>query len=525
MGFGCVFYEMVTGGHPFEGDAVTAVLAAVIKSEPEWDTLPSGLPPVLVTYVQRCLQKNPREHIGDMRLALQGAFAATAQPEPAVVPPLRVWQHPLPVVGLVMLATLVTGFTVRSLIRPVPSLPTRFPIVAPDGALLDDERRCDDCVDVAVRIAPDGRAVAFTGTRDGQPQVYIRRLDQLGAVPVRGTEGGFAVGFSPDVQSLLFSESSQLQSVPVAGGPPTTITDNFTTCCASWGPDDVIVFGLRNGGLWEVSAAGGEPVSVTATGGSSVHAFPDVLPNGAGVLFTVSTVATTSNDNQIAVLDRATGAHRVIIERGGAPRYVDSGHIVYAVAGVLYTIAFDQETLEVAGAPSPVVENVSTISYSGATAFDVANIWALVYVNTTGSRGERRTLVWVDRDGIEEPIALDPADYFWARVSPDGSRLVFDVREQDEKEVWVADLRRPGSESKVTTDPAVDEHPVWTPDGEQVVFLSNRDGQPGLFQKVADGSGEAKPLLTVEGANYIFPFGWTPDDRMLLVGYGTLAGC
>ena len=156
---------------------------------------------------------------------------------------------------------------------------------------------------------------------------------------------------------------------------------------------------------------------------------------------------------------------------------MDSGHIVYAVAGVLYTIAFDQETLEVAGAPSPVVENVSTISYSGATAFDVANIGALVYVHTTGSRGERRTLVWVDRDGVEEPIALDPADYFWARVSPDGSRLVFDVKEQDEKEVWVADLRRPGSESKVTTDTAVDEHPVWTPDGEQVVFLSNRDSQ------------------------------------------------
>ena len=236
----------------------------------------------------------------------------------------------------------------------------------------------------------------------------VRLLDQLESVALRGLEGAVSPFVSPDGAWIGFASGNLLQRVSSVGGPPVTIcTVPAVFLGASWGPDDVIVFGAGAvDGLWQVPMVGGEPTRLTRDEGAS-HRFPDVLPNGAGVLFTTRTGSTGF---KISVLDRATGEHRVIIETGSFPRYAHSGHVVYAIEGVLYAVAFDQETLEVTGDPVPVVENVVTKG-TGAASFDLSDTGALVYVNGTAG-GNARQFVWVDQEGRQEVLPLPARPYF-----------------------------------------------------------------------------------------------------------------
>ena len=129
--FGCVLYEMLTGRRTFAGDDISEVMAGVIKSEPEWDALPRELPPALGTFLRRCLQKEPSQRIqaiGDMRLAMEGAFETTASPssEPPAAPTLRVWQRPTTMVAVALVSLAVGGAAVWSLTQPAPPRVVRF---------------------------------------------------------------------------------------------------------------------------------------------------------------------------------------------------------------------------------------------------------------------------------------------------------------------------------------------------------------------------------------------------------------
>ena len=242
---------------------------------------------------------------------------------------------------------------------------------------------------------------------------------------------------------------------------------------------------------------------------------------GRRMLFTLSS-APGPDDNQIALLDVSTGEHEVIIANGTDARYVPTGHIVYGVGGALLGVAFDLESWTIVGDPVSIVDDVATKA-SGVVSYDVSETGSLVYMRETDTRYQPlQTLVWVDRNGREEAIDLPPAPYGWVRVSPDGTRLVFaDWGERGLSDVWMADLTRPGIRNKVTTDPARDTRPLWTPDGERVVFESWRTGRPELFQKAADGTGQAESILTLEGAIFFYPYQWTPDGRSLIVNYRT----
>ena len=132
----------------------------------------------------------------------------------------------------------------------------------------------------------------------------------------------------------------------------------------------IVYAGASLGGLLRVSAAGGDPEVITTTD-EGRHQWPDVLPGGAGVLFTVDTVGLQSGDEQIAVLDYETGAYEVIIPNGSHPKYSPTGHIVYGVAGTLRAVAFDLETLTVTSDPVPVVEGVLTRRGSALVRFDL----------------------------------------------------------------------------------------------------------------------------------------------------------
>ena len=140
---------------------------------------------------------------------------------------------------------------------------------------------------------------------------------------------------------------------------------------------------------------------------------------------------------------------------GSYPRYAASGHIVYGVGGSLRAVGFDLERLEVTRDPFPVMDGVITKA-SGAADFDVAPQGSLVYVS--GAAGGGNTVVWVDRQGREEPfIGLPQGTYGDVRVSPDGASVALMVAnpETGEYDVWTFDIAR-GTLSRLTTDPAQD---------------------------------------------------------------------
>ena len=527
--FGCVLYEMLTGQRPFVGDDVSDTLAAVLRAEVDLDALPDVTPARLRQVVRRCLQKDPKQRlhdVADLRLAMEGAFETTGT-APAVsiaAPQLRIWQRPVPALIVVLIAAVVTGLGVWSLMLPAPPEPrplARFVIITPpEGPLRTASPRPD------VAVSPDGTRIVYGAGRDvlASAQLYLRALDQLDATPLRGTEAGDYPFFSPDGAWVGFRTiaDNTLKKVSVLGGPAVTICElGAPPLGMSWGPDDIIVFATAaSNGLMRVPTVGGEPEVLTTVDpeqDETGHFWPEVLPNGKAVLFTAW--SGSDETSRIAAVSLETGAITYLVPGGSNPHYAPTGHIVYGVGGTLRAVGFDPDRLELtSNNPVPVVENVNTKT-SGAANFSLSGNGSLVYVSggDAASSGPPRTLVWVDREGREEPLAVESGPYTTPRVSPDGTRVAVDRFDPANWDVWIHDVAR-RTLSRVTTDSADDNHPLWTLDGERLVFQSNREGARGLFWKAADGTGSTDRLMESESPGFVGPAGWSPDGNSLIFG-------
>ena len=510
--FGVVLLEMVGGKRVFEGETASETMAAVMMKEPNWDVLPTDLSLTLDNLIRRCLEKDLRKRIrdiGDVQLAMEGAFETTTPVDTAIgtetTGPLPLWQRPVGIVVMTAVAaviTVVTMWTVTSQpARPV----SRLVVSVPPSRTVVPSATYPDVV-----ISGDGTHVVYQSGVGAPTQFDVRMIDQLESVVLRGPEQPFSPFISPDGTWVGFHAGgrSPLQKVSVLGGPPLTVTelpDDMRG--ASWTPDDTIVFGTVGGGLFRVAAAGGTPESLTVVQ-DSIHSWPDVLPGDAGVLFSVSVTTSSAQDDQIAVLDLETGEHTVIIQNGSYPRYSPTGHIVYAVGGTLRAVAFDVGTLTVTSDPVPVLEGVMTKA-SGAANFDLSDTGTLVYVSGSAGGGARRTFVWVDRDGNEEPLSLPARAYANPRVSPDGTRIAVTVQES-EQDLWVFDAVSAAG-LRLTQGYTVNT-PVWTPDGSRIVF-SSLENTYDLYVVPADGSGEVERLTESEASDYLTSI--TPDGTTL----------
>ena len=511
--FGVVLYEMLTGTRAFGGDDVSVTLARVLERDPNVETLPAALPPALHVFLRRCLEKDPRQRvqaIGDMRLAMEGAFETSGRAAATVDERVQRSGVRPGLVGLVGLALAVAAGVGGWVLKPQRPQPVSRLVVSasPSRPVVPTLNSRD------VAISPDGTHVIYQ-TAAGDGQFDVRALDQMESVPLRGPEGAVEPFMSPDGAWVGFQAGAggPLQRVSIRGGPPVTIcllAANLRG--ASWGPDDTIVFGVSTTStLFRVPAAGGEPEAITAPDGR-YHVYPDVLPLGQGVLFTVSDTTTGSQDDQIALLDLDTGQHRVIIENGSSPRYVPTGHVVYAVGGTLQAVAFDLDRLEVSGSPVPVVEGVAA-KPSGAASFALSDTGALAYVSGPTAVG-RRTFVWVDRAGHEEPLPLPARVYASPRLSPDGTRIAVVVADET-NDLWVYDATSAAGQRLSPPGGGTATTPVWTPDGTRVVFSRLDDsGTRNIYVVPADGSGMPERLTNSEDNDY--PTSATPDGGTVM---------
>ena len=391
--FGCVLYEMLTGRRAFTGDDISEVLARVIKSDPNWDALPSDVPLALRSFLRRCVQKEAKQRvrdIDDVRLAMEGAFETMVSAPSDTIG--AVWQRSVSIAVAVLASLAVGGIAVWTLMRPAPPPQpiTRFPVVLPPDQQLSNPGRHQ------VAVSPDGTHLAYVANQ----QLYLRAMEQLEATPIRGTDGGRGPFFSPDGQSIGFWQSGQLKRVSLTGGAPVALCDADNPLGASWGPDNTVLFG-QSAGIARVSGAGGtSEVLIAVVEGGERARQPQALPGGEAVIFTLS--AGTWDQGQIVAQSLETGERRVLVDGGTDARYLPTGHVVYAQGGTLFAVPFDVARLEVTGGPVSLVDEVA-VAGSGAAQFTVSRTGTLAYVPERSTSGAVRTLVWVDRDGREDP--------------------------------------------------------------------------------------------------------------------------
>jgi Tol biopolymer transport system component len=489
--FGCVLFEMLTGHRPFEGEDVTETVGAVIHKEPAWNALPPDLPPHARLTLQRCVEKNPKQRfrdIGDVRLALEGAFNPPAAAPPVLTGKRVTWRGALPFAAAAIAAGVVAGLGVWAVARRTdpPPAPSRFTLTLPASDQLPA------ATGTLVGISHDGRTVLYRARRAGTFGLYRRSLNQFDAVSIGDADASESVFFSPDDQWIGFFVAGVLKKVPVAGGPSQTIsTFPVTSRGASWGRDGTIVVGERSNGLMQVSAAGGTPMLLGRKPEQGrEYWYPQILPDGRAVVYTAS--ANSPDSGQIELLRLDTGEQRSLLP-GSAGRVLPTGHLVFLRGGALWAVRFDLDRLAVVGTPALVAEGVR-VEVGGAVQYAVSDDGTLVYVPGTSVVVPAANLAWVDRSGREELVKAPPRAYYTSRVSPDGTRAAIDIRDQD-NDIWIWNFGRQ-TLTRLTFDPGNDFYPIWTADGQRIAFASSREQVLSPFWQAADGTGTAQRLAT-----------------------------
>jgi eukaryotic-like serine/threonine-protein kinase len=514
--FGAVVYEMATGKKSFEGKSQASLIAAILQIDaPSMSSLQPMTPPALDRVVKRCLAKEPDERwqsandlTNELKWIAEGGSQATFAPTPAAKGIRSLGRRALILsVGTLLLGGVVTGLAVWSL-KPSPPQPvSRLVMNLPPGQQLAGLNSGP-----AVALSPDGTHLAYVARQGGTQQLYLRAMDSLEGKPIPGTEGGVSPFFSPDGQWIGFFAGNKLMKVSVSGGAAVTLGDAAFPRGASWGSLGMIAFAPTTvGALQQVSDAGGTPQPLTRLEkGEISHRWPEFLPGGKAVLFAAGPTAMNFTNARVAVQSIGTGERRNLLQGGMSPRYTPSGHLVYAQGGTLMAVPFDPQRLAVTGTAVPVAEGVLESPVSGAAQYSFSATGSLVYV-LGGVQSVQSKLVWVSRNGAEQPLTAPAHAYVFPRLSPEGRRVAVGITES-ESQTWLYDLSRE-TLTRFTFEGNYNPVSVWTPDGKRIAFESNKEGTPNIFWQLADGSGGLERLTTSEYVNA--PFSWSPDGQLL----------
>ena len=504
--FGAVLFEMLSGERVFTGRDVQETLRAVTAGEIGWSRLPSQTPQQLRQLLARCLDRDAARRlrdIGEARIALDDLIGGTA----AVPTPAAPGRSRSAILLGAATAALASGVTAIAL-WPRPSAPTapvtRFALMPPaDRQLLVDPQSTD------LSITPDGTRIVYKGGRVDRTQLFVYRLDQLEFEPLTSPALPKSPFVSPDGQWVGYFEpgtgtGAAFKKVPITGGPPVLVSRlDGPSRGAVWIDDRTIIAGsgATSTGLLRLSPSGGELVVLTRPNrerGEADHVYPQQLPGGRQVLFTITALNGGLEAAQVGVLDLESGSWRPVLPRARQAHYVSSGHLVYVAGGALWAVAFDPTRAQILGTARVVVPQVVTLP-TGAAEFDISDDGTLVYVVGIPASAAPRHLVWVDREGREEAIGAPPRAYANVRLSPDGTRVASEI-EGDGHDIWVWDFARK-SLTRVTSDPGIDQGPVWMPDAQRLVFRTEAGGVRGaLAMQAADGSGTAERLSDGAGA-------------------------
>jgi len=503
--FGALLYEMATGKKAFTGKSQASLAGSILRDDPVSVTeIAPMLPPALNRVIKTCLAKDPEDRFQtahDVKLQLQwvaegGSQAGVAAPVAARRKSRERLAWGVAAVALLAAAGLAYGFVRRAPVKP---RPVRFEIAIPEGVVSID----------APRISPDGRYIAFNATNaEGKTQIWVRALNALAAQPLPGTEGTTRPFWSPDSRFLGFFAEGKLKKIEVTGGPAQKICDAPTGADGTWSSEGVILYdGTGNDPIHRVSAGGGSPTVAVKPEKDGQVGWPEFLPDGRHYLYMAIGAKPDDSNYRVGTLDSTETT--LFAPAQTLVTYAPPGHLLFVRDRTLVAQPFDAKAIKIKGEPIPLAEQIGTDNVGLAT-FSVSREGTLAY--RTGETGGR--LVWVDVSGKELEQVGERGDYRNPALSPSGDRLAFSVGDPrgGKDDVWIRDLAR-GVNSRFTFGGANNGAPLWSPDGTKIVFRSDRNGTPDLFEKSASGQGEETLVFKSNEAKA--PTSWSRDGRYI----------
>jgi serine/threonine-protein kinase len=531
--FGVVLFEMLAGGQAFTGETAADTLASVLKEPVDFARLPVETPAAVRQLLERCLQRDVRKRlqaIGEARIILEGPLTAPEPPRPesssarepvviAVKQPLS-WRARL-AMGLAALVLAVAAGVSVWFLKPSPaSNIAKFLVPLGEGQRFTNAGRA------LLALSPDGTQMAYVANS----RLYLRSMSELDARPIQGTDLGGSLlhpVFSPDGKSLAFFSGGDrtIKRIAVSGGAPVTICPfEGAPFGMSWGAEGIL-FTVRGKDIMRVSPNGGKPEPLVKLKPGEQAAQPEVLPGGEAILFSVLSGSGEGNPAgelwdkaQVVAENLKTGARKVVVEGGSDGHYLPTGHVVYALGGVLFVQPFDLRSLNTTGGPVGIVEGIQRGAIGNAQ-FAFSATGSLVYIPGPASSTAtgQDSLALLDSKGVAELLAkVPPGTYDFPRVSPDGKRVAYQADEGKQSSIWTYDLSGASAPNHLTLT-GNNRYPIWSPgvggDGQRIAFQSDREGDLGIWWQRADGAGAAERLTKPEkGATHI-PDSWSKDGN------------
>lgn len=509
--FGCVLYELVTGRRPFEGSSPASLIAAILQSRPA--PLDS---PALNRIVETCLARDPEERwqtARELRHALR--WSAADGTSPAASSTSRRRWVPWTVAACLAVVAGVLGALLVTRTEAAAPLST-FAVDAPPAAAFN-------FLITATAVSPDGRFLVFrAGAGERAPMLWLRPIDSVEARPLPGTEGADFPFWSPDSASIAFFAGDRLKRLDLSGGAPVVLAEAVGGLTSwgvggAWNRDGVILFGETRG-LIRIAGSGGTPEVLIAADASRQergYGHPQFLPDGNRFLYLLASDDADMQGIYVASLDDPGTRVQVVRTQTKAiyspPLPGRAGHLLFLRDRALLAQAFDLRTLRLLGDPAPLAQDIAMHTSLHAGAFWSSDTGLLVY--RSGVALERVKLTWMSRAGTRQGSAGPDDAYTSVRLSPDGRRAGLGRRDPLGSDIWVLEF---GSErmTRFTFNPQMDSCPVWSPDGRQIAFSSDRTGSRQIYRKDAGGAGEEERLTDGPGLKCVMD--WSRDGRHLL---------
>jgi Tol biopolymer transport system component/tRNA A-37 threonylcarbamoyl transferase component Bud32 len=523
--FGCVLFEIFSGTRAFSGKGTWDALASVLQSEPDWSLLPRDVPTAVQVLIRRCLAKDRAQRVTDISVAqfvLADPAGLTGSVDGALpmAPARRVWWKSIAGIGAAVLLTAIIVGAAASWWRSQAAAPTvvRFVLTLPrqNEALANTGRQI-------MAISPDGTRIVYEtiglGTR-----LYVRSISDFDAHGVPGSEGQgvHSPAFSPDGRSVVYFSRGTLKRTALGEGTSVTLCAAESPFGITWDASGIIL-GQGRKGIVRCSPNGGPAEQLATVRPDELAHAPQLLPDGEHLLFTVvkaSLSPTTNWDRaQVVVQSLKSGERKTVIDAGSDGRYVSTGHLLYAVGGVILAVPFDLVQLQPIGRAVPVVEGVSRTRGTGTGMAHIAisPSGTLVYVPGPATpAADMGQLALADRTGLVTPLKLPPGPYVDVRASRDGKQLVLDSDDGKEAIVWIYDMAATSSIRRLTLPlEGQNRFSIWSPDGHRVVFQSDREGDLALFAQQTSGNGAVERLTKPENGEAHIPGSWSRDGKHL----------
>jgi len=508
---GCVTYEMLVGEPPFTGPTAQAVVARVVTEEPRSISLQrKTVPPQVNAAVIKALSKLPAD-----RFTTAAAFAealTSGATAPRITTPIAASRSsakrlvPAASIGVAALIGLLVGVAggrwTRSSAPAGPVL--RFSInTASDQSL-------SGAPVGTTALSPDGSALVYVGLTPRGPQLFLRRLADLTATPISGTDGGLTPFLSPDGRWIAFftGQGGVLKKAPISGGASQIVQANSQNLqAAAWLDNETFLVTANDGSLNRLNSDGSltKIASPDAKSGETSLIPVDVFPAGDAVLALGQSGG--SNSLRALAIDLTSGKRKVLLDGIAGVDYDADCLIWVQPDGNLLAAPFDTKRKELTGSAVTIAQGVR-VPVGGSAQFTISHHSSLAYVPEIPF-----DLAMVDRSGRWQPMAEIKRRFHSPRFSPDGRQVAMDFSQQGSRDVWLLDLREHAL-TRLTFD-NTGHDPIWAPDGQRIAYLHTSNGNIGIFERNVDGSGGSDSVLV--GQSNLTAGSFSRDGKTMVV--------